>query len=96
MELLLSLALKWSQDSKVPLSRALATVTNEAARVLKQNMGQLKVGGQADVCILDPEAHWQVTADNLRSQGKFTPFSGYDLPGRVRCTLVHGQVAYSA
>jgi dihydroorotase len=96
LELLLSLALKWSQDSKVPLSRALATVTNEAARVLKQNMGQLKVGGQADVCILDPEAHWQVTADNLRSQGKFTPFSGYDLPGRVRCTLVHGQVAYSA
>ena len=96
LELLLSLALKWSQDSKVPLSRALATVTNEAARVLKQDMGQLKVGGQADVCILDPEAHWQVTADNLRSQGKFTPFSGYDLPGRVRCTLVHGQVAYSA
>ena len=95
LELLLSLALKWSQDSKVPLSRALATVTNEAARVLKQDMGQLKVGGQADVCILDPEAHWQVTADNLRSQGKFTPFSGYDLPGRVRCTLVHGQVAYS-
>jgi dihydroorotase len=96
LELLLSLALKWSQDSKVPLSRALATVTNEAARVLKQDMGQLKVGGQADVCILDPEAHWQVTADSLRSQGKFTPFSGYDLPGRVRCTLVHGQVAYSA
>ena len=96
LELLLSLALKWSQDSKVPLSRALATVTNEAARVLKQDMGQLNVGGQADVCILDPEAHWQVTADNLRSQGKFTPFSGYDLPGRVLCTLVHGQVAYSA
>ena len=96
LELLLSLALKWSQDSKVPLSRALATVTNEAARVLKQDMGQLKVGGQADVCILDPKAHWQVTADNLRSQGKYTPFSGYDLPGRVRCTLVHGQVAYSA
>ena len=96
LELLLSLALKWSQDSKVPLSRALATVTNEAARVLKQDMGQLKVGGQADVCILDPEAHWQVTADNLRSQGKYTPFSGYDLPGRVKYTLVSGQVAYSS
>jgi dihydroorotase len=96
LELLLSLALKWSQDSKVPLSRAIATITYEAARVLKQDMGQLTVGGQADVCILDPEAHWQVTADNLRSQGKYTPFSGYDLPGRVRCTLVHGQVAYSA
>ncbi len=96
LELLLSLALKWSQDSKVPLSRAIATMTHEAARVLKQDMGELKVGAQADVCILDPEAHWQVTAENLRSQGKFTPFSGYDLPGRVRFTLVHGQVAYQA
>ena len=96
LELLLSLALKWSQDSKVPLSRAIATMTYEAARVLKQDMGELKVGAQADVCILDPEAHWQVRAENLRSQGKFTPFSGYDLPGRVRYTLVHGQVAYQA
>jgi dihydroorotase len=96
LELLLSLALKWSQDSKVPLLRAMATITNEAARVLKQDMGQLKVGAQADVCILDLEAHWQVTAQNLRSQGKFTPFSGYDLPGRVRYTLVGGQIAYQA
>jgi dihydroorotase len=96
LELLLSLALKWSQDSKVPLARAIATITHEAARVLKQDMGQLKVGTQADVCILDPEAHWQVTADNLRSQGKFTPFSGYDLPGRVQYTLVGGQVAFQA
>ena len=96
LELLLSLALKWSQDSKVPLLRAMATITHEAARVLKQDMGQLKVGAQADVCILDPEAHWQVTAQNLRSQGKFTPFSGYDLPGRVRYTLVGGPIAYQA
>ena len=96
LELLLSLALKWSQDSKVPLMRAMATITHEAARVLKQDMGQLKVGAQADVCILDPEAHWQVKAENLRSQGKFTPFSGYDLPGRVKYTLVSGQLAYQA
>ena len=96
LELLLSLALKWSQDSKVPLSRAIATITSEAAHVLGKDIGQLKVGAQADVCILDPEAHWQVMPKNLRSQGKFTPFSGYDLPGRVRCTLVHGHVAYQA
>ncbi|MFN5405233.1 MAG: dihydroorotase, partial [Burkholderiales bacterium] len=51
LELLLSLALKWSQDSKVPLMRAMATITHEAARVLKLDLGQLKVGAQADVCI---------------------------------------------
>ena len=96
LELLLSLALKWSQDSKVPLPRAIATITSEAARVLGKDIGALKVAAQADVCIVDPQANWQVTPQNLRSQGKFTPFSGYDLPGRVRFTLVHGQVAYQA
>jgi dihydroorotase len=30
----------------------------------------------------------------LRSQGKSTPFSGYELPGRVLVTLVAGHVAF--
>jgi dihydroorotase-like cyclic amidohydrolase len=30
----------------------------------------------------------------LRSEGKFTPVAGYDMPVRVQYTLVSGQVAY--
>ena len=101
LELLLSLALKWSQDGGAPLARALAVVTSEPARVLGQalgtlqaSVGQLVEGGVGDVCIVDPQDAWTVQADTLRSQGKHTPFSGYELPGRVRCTLVGGQVAF--
>ena len=101
LELLLSLALKWSQDSGAPLARALAVVTSEPARVLgsalgtlQASVGQLVEGGVGDVCIFDPRDHWVVRAEALRSQGKHTPFSGYELPGRVRCTLVGGQVAF--
>jgi dihydroorotase len=101
LELLLSLALKWSQDSGVPLQRALATVTSEPARVLgnalgtlQASVGQLVEGGVGDLCILDPQAAWTVQDDALRSQGKHTPFSGYELPGQVRATLVGGQVAF--
>ena len=47
-----------------------------------------------DVCIVDPGAHWLAEPAALRSQGKHTPFSGYELPARVRCTLVGGQVAF--
>jgi dihydroorotase len=101
LELLLSLALKWSQDGGVPLARALAVVTSEPARVLGQalgtlqaSVGQLVEGGVGDVCIVDPQDAWAVQAGTLRSQGKHTPFSGYELPGRVRCTLVGGQVAF--
>jgi len=46
------------------------------------------------VCVFDPQAAWTVTADALVSQGKHTPFSGYELPGRVRCTVIGGRVVY--
>jgi dihydroorotase len=44
--------------------------------------------------VLTPVGHWPVTQDVLRSQGKSTPFSGYELPGRVLATLVAGHVAF--
>jgi dihydroorotase len=101
LELLLSLALKWGQESGVGLTRALAVLTCEPARVLgtalgtlQASAGQLVEGGVADLCIFDPQAVWTVTPQALRSQGKHTPFSGYELPGRVRCTIAAGQIAY--
>ena len=103
VELLLSLALKWSQDSGVGLLRALDTVTRGPATVLgaalgkrEGRVGQLLPGGVADVCVFDPKAAWTVQADTLRSQGKHTPFSGYEIPGKVRYTVVAGQVAFQA
>jgi dihydroorotase len=101
LELLLSVALKWSRDAGVPLARALGVVTAEPARVLgsalgtlQASVGQIVEGGVADLCVVDAEGAWTVEAAALRSQGKHTPFSSYELPGRVRCTLVGGQVAF--
>ena len=103
LELLLSLAYKWHRDSGVSLARAISVVTADPARVLGTSLGHragrtghLHVGGLADVCVFDPQAHWTVQSDALVSQGKHTPFSGYELPGRVRCTLVGGRVAYQS
>lgn len=103
IELLLSLALKWSQDSGLGLARALAVVTKGPAAVLgaalgsrRDRIGRLVVGGAADVCVFDLQAMWTVEAAALRSQGKHTPFSGYELPGRVRYTIADGQVAFQA
>lgn len=103
LELLLSLALKWAQDGKLPLLQALACVTHRSADVLAASqgaaqggMGRLAVGAKADICVFDPKAAWTVQASALRSQSKHTPFGGYELPGQVRATVVAGQVAYQA
>jgi dihydroorotase len=103
VELLLSLALKWSQQDGVDLKRALATVTCGPAAVLGASLGRLQgsvghlaVGGAADLCVFDPNAQWLASAPALRSQGKHTPFSSYEMLGRARCTVVDGQVAFHA
>lgn len=97
LELLLSLALKWGDecaDSRQALSRAIAKVTTDAARIIGVSAGQLAVGAVADICVFDPAAHWTVAAPVLASQGKHTPFLGYELTGQVKLTMVAGHIAF--
>ncbi len=98
LELLLSLALKWAEASapgKDGLATALARITCDAAKVAGLDAGKLTVGGAADICVFDPAVRWKVEAAALQSQGKHTPFLGYELQGQVRYTIVSGRLAYS-
>jgi dihydroorotase len=94
LELLLPLVLKWAGEDGVALPAALAKITSGPARVIGVPAGRLALGAPADICIFDPQAFWQVKRSALRSQGKNTPFLGLEMPGRVRYTLVAGQIVH--
>ena len=94
LELLLPLTLKWAQEMKLPLVTALARVTSDPARILGVKAGSLALGASADICVFDPAAKFLVSRENLKSQGKNTPFLGRELPGRVRYTLIEGHLAF--
>ncbi|WP_428505425.1 dihydroorotase [Roseateles sp.] len=107
LELLLSLALRWGQDSGLSMAQSLGVVTAAPVRVLGSALGSLGAsagrlveGGVADVCVFDPAASWAVTPERLSSQGKHTPFayeiSGFELPAQVRYTVVAGHMAFEA
>lgn len=96
LELLLPLTLKWGEARKLPLAKTLARITSDAARILGVAQGRLAPGAPADIAIFDPAATMRVTPDNLKSQGKNTPFLGYELAGRVRYTIVAGGVVHEA
>ncbi len=95
LELLLPLTLRWAEESKLPLAKALARITCDPARVIGLDAGTLKPGSAADICVFDPKAPFTVSRDTLRSQGKNTPFLGRTLAGKVRYTLIDGHLAYS-
>ena len=95
LELLLPLTLKWAERAGVPLMDALARITSDPAKIIGiTKAGHLSPGARADICVFDPHAHAIISRENLRSQGKNTPFLGLELPGKVRYTLVEGELMF--
>jgi dihydroorotase len=94
LELLLSLTVKWAREANVPLAKALAPISSAPADVLKLPAGRITTGALADLCVFDAAGEWRVDPKKLKSQGRNTPFLGYELPARVRATIVGGHVAY--
>lgn len=94
LELLLPLTLKWATEQKVSLLQAISLITQNPAKLLGIHAGDLCRDNDADICICDANAYWKVCADSLKSQGKNTPFNGWELAGKVKYTLVRGQIVY--
>ena len=95
LELLLPLTLKWAERAGVPLMDALARITSDPAKIIGiTKAGHLSPGARADICVFDPHAHAVISRENLRSQGKNTPFLGLELPGKVRYPLVEGELMF--
>jgi dihydroorotase len=94
LELLLSLAVKWADEAGVPLAQAINRITAAPASVLKLTAGRIETGAVADLCVFERGAYWRVDPRALKSQGHNTPFLGYELPARVRATVVSGQLAF--
>jgi dihydroorotase len=94
LELLLPLMLRWGALKKRTLAQTLAPISCAPARILGVQSGRIEIGAPGDLVVFDPEAPVRITPDALRSQGKNTPFLGYELPGCVRATVVAGKVVH--
>ena len=94
LELLLPLTLAWAERHQVPLVKALARITVDAARIAGCEGGSIAPGQPADLCVFDPKQAWVVSPVSLRSQGHHTPFIEREVLGRVRYTLVGGRVVH--
>jgi dihydroorotase len=64
------------------------------AQILKLPGGDLKAGGVADLTIVDPKSNWTVRRDKFKSQSRNSPFEGWRLYGRVKYTIVNGEIRY--
>lgn len=94
IEMLLPLTLRLMQAYDMSLTQVLALVTCVPAGIAGIAAGDLSVGSAADVCVFDPNALWMVEKNVLRSAGKNTPFMGWEMQGKVGCTIIDGKIVY--
>ncbi len=73
------------------LVRCLSTRPAEVAHL---PAGTLAAGAPADVVVFDPAAEWIVDPAHFFSKSRNTPFAGRKLRGRVRWTIVGGNVVH--
>ena len=94
LETLLPLTLKLVQEELLSLPQALALLTQQPAQIAGVDSGQLSVGATADVCVIDPKAHWTLSQDSFVSRGHNSPFLGWEFQGQVSHTLVGGKLVF--
>jgi len=56
--------------------------------------GIIASGHDADLVIFDPDASFEVSADDFPSRHKLSPYIGETLTGRVLTTIVRGETVY--
>lgn len=64
------------------------------ARIIGIDKGDIEPGKTADIVIFNPQESYTVDRNKFASKGRNTPFHGRNVTGKVKYTLVGGQVAY--
>jgi len=64
------------------------------AEILSLKGGKIEVGAPADLTFADLNEEWTIDPDEFVSKGKNTPFTGVKVYGRVKYTVVDGEIKY--
>ena len=94
VETMLTAGLRLVHAGEVSLPRLLAAMSSRPAEILRLPQGRLAVDAPADVIRFDPDEPWVVDPAKLHSRSKNTPFDEARMLGRVKLTVVAGEVVY--
>lgn len=62
---------------------------------IDEEYGRLTPDSKADIVIFDPNEEWTVDVAKFMSKGHNTPYNGQTLKGRVKTTIVDGELRYN-
>jgi len=95
LETALSAVLKMAKAEQIGLVEALSCMTrNPSRRFGLAGNGRIAQGFLANITVVDPNETWKVDPESFFSKAKYSLFSGEELIGRVKMTMVRGLITY--
>jgi len=95
LETLLPAALRLVHSGDLTLPQLFRALSLNPARRLGLPGGSLATGSPADLVLFDKDAPFVLDRFTLRSKSKNTPFDGARLQGRVKMTMIGGEIVYN-
>ncbi len=79
------------------LTRLAEVTSTRAAQIfgLYPRKGQIAIGSDADLALIDIDAEWTIRGADLLHKAKWTPYEGRTVRGRVDATFVRGTRVYA-
>lgn len=94
LETSLPLSLALVREGVISPNRLVELMSCAPAAILGVAGGNLRIGGVADVTVIDPQKSFTFSAEKSFALGKNSPFDGWDLQGKAVLTILAGRITH--
>jgi dihydroorotase len=96
IETLLSLTLELYHNQSCELKILIKALTCNPAKILNINAGNLSIGSDADIAVVDLDKPWVVEKEKIKSKSKNTAIEKRKMQGKVEKTFINGNLVFEA
>lgn len=86
---------KLVKENGISLNKLSEVMSRNPAYIMGANKGQIKIGCDGDLVMVDIDKNYEIMSKNFISKGKNTPFDGMKVWGKVVETIKGGKVVFS-
>jgi dihydroorotase len=83
-------------EGHITLNKLSEIMSKNPAKIMQLNRGEVKIGYEGDLVLLDTKSKYNIDTSKFLSKGKNSPFDGSDVIGKVMCTIKAGRIVYKA
>ncbi len=81
---------------RISLNRFVEVLSENPSKIFKlyPKKGKIEIGFDADLVFIDKNRVWEIKGEKFYSKGKYTPFEGWKVYGKVVKTMIRGEIVF--